>query len=334
MEVPTPSAIKYQRGDIKTATTKSAGLWQPQSVKIIAANPVYLGHMAQGKSRKSIYEGLATTNIAIEDWIIVKNTHEPIIEQDVYDAVQKVSKERRDYHDQIQGKYPTTENNFKGLLVCRDCGIKMARHKTVGRGNGKIYGPNYTFDCRTYNPHIGDKSCSKKTVNEKDLFEAVFQSLRVQIETAISLEQLLKQAKTKPGYRDEVTMLEDRVAKETANVNRIATLRAALFESFNDKLLTEAEYRRLKQKYDTQAEDSHSELISLKAALSEYKENFSERNEWIIAFKRHKADTVLTRATLLELIDRIEVYDYNVIEIHWKSDDTFKRIAEISEVMQ
>lgn len=137
-EVSCPAMYQYLHGYKKKPPTGTGSIWQGQTIKMMTGNPVYAGHMAQGKTKKSLSDGQPTTVISKENWIIVQNTHEAIVGQDTFDRVQAIKEQRYEECCLRRGKYPTTENIFKGMLICGDCGTKMARYKDVSPA-GAVY---------------------------------------------------------------------------------------------------------------------------------------------------------------------------------------------------
>ncbi len=88
-----PSLYHYQKGHKKKKPEGTAAIWQAQIIKCITTNPVYAGHMVQGKTKKSLYEGIPRTKVSSEDWIVVKNTHEALVSQEVFDRIQRLLEE-------------------------------------------------------------------------------------------------------------------------------------------------------------------------------------------------------------------------------------------------
>lgn len=64
-------------------------LWTQSGICKILRNQVYIGHTVQGKSRKASIKALKSRSIKREEWIIVKNTHEPIVSEEVFYKVNK-----------------------------------------------------------------------------------------------------------------------------------------------------------------------------------------------------------------------------------------------------
>ena len=85
--VPTPSQIKKKRGE--DLGRRECNQWASGTVRKILRNPVYLGHMVQGKERKVSFKEKKVLEIPKNKWIVVENTHESIINEKVFAEVEK-----------------------------------------------------------------------------------------------------------------------------------------------------------------------------------------------------------------------------------------------------
>ena len=117
--IPNPSNHRYRQGVIFTERFAENAPWGMQTVKNILLNPVYLGHMVQGKKITKLHENQPQKRMSPSEWITVENTHPAIIEQTQFDRVQTLLAEKKtEYHDRL-GKYDyfgKSENIFKGLV--------------------------------------------------------------------------------------------------------------------------------------------------------------------------------------------------------------------------
>lgn len=105
-----PSAYLYATGEVKTEKYKGVP-WHTQILKSILAHPVYIGHMVQGRKKQSFYEGKRQTYVDEANWIIVRNTHEPIIDGETFEKVQQIAKQRKsEYHERL-GKFAHLEHS-------------------------------------------------------------------------------------------------------------------------------------------------------------------------------------------------------------------------------
>lgn len=150
--IPSPSAYLYNTGVCKTEKYNGA-IWHIQAVKIILTRQVYIGHMVQGTKRQSFYEKRRQYKKPQEEWVIVENTHEPIIDRDTFEKVQEIMRQRNEEYFEKLGRFSyleTTENILKGLIYCADCKRPLVRYKNVSH-NKKLW---YTFICQTHSNDI------------------------------------------------------------------------------------------------------------------------------------------------------------------------------------
>lgn len=88
----------------------------------------YLGHTVNFKTRKH-FKDKKSRYVGESDWTIFEDTHEPIIDPDTFENVQRIRNNVRRYPDGWGEAHPLT-----GLMYCADCGGKMYVHRT---NNGK-----------------------------------------------------------------------------------------------------------------------------------------------------------------------------------------------------
>lgn len=325
--IPSPAVYHVLCGHKKKMPTGTGAIWQAQIIKLMTGNPVYAGHMAQGKTKKSLSDGQPTTVIPKADWIMVCNTHEAIVDQETFDRVQAIKEQRHEECCSRRGKYPSTENIFKGMLICGDCGTKMVRYKNVSPA-GAV---RYTFICRVYAENLSGQGCSIKCVGEPELMEAVFKDMQIRLVEAGRLEKLLKKLQGQTAFQAKQKALAEQIKSLQQETARNTAYREGLFEEYTAHTLTEQEYLSYKQKYDQKAVEYSEKLAQLQQEEEALTKTLTPQNEWITALKKHRKDKVITRKMVLELIHHIKVTGYNEIEIVWNFQDEFKRLFQDTE---
>ncbi|QNM06753.1 recombinase family protein [Qiania dongpingensis] len=73
--------------DSRSASSKEASpvsSWSARTITKLLRNPVYLGHMAQGRSRKISFKSTLTVKNPPEAWIRVENTHQALVSADIF----------------------------------------------------------------------------------------------------------------------------------------------------------------------------------------------------------------------------------------------------------
>ena len=325
-----PPMFHYRHGNRKDKPSGVSAIWKAYHIRFMLQNPAYAGHTAQGKVKESLSDGIPLKKTAREDWVIVKNTHEGIIDQETFDRVQERDEQRCQESRKIRGKYEPTENILKGFLVCRDCGTKMMRYKSVSPAGT----PRYVFNCRVYAENLGGQGCSIKSVGEPELKECILQSLQVQIGLAVELEGMLERLQKKPEFQEKGKEISERKKQLQQKIKRNISLRGSLYESLSDHTLTETEYLSLKRQYEEEAERLRGELEEAEKEERQGIKALSPQNKWITTLKMYQKRMVsgekleLSRQMAVELVKQIRVSGYNEVEITWNFQDEFARLFQ------
>jgi hypothetical protein len=132
---------------------------------------MYLGHMTQGAWNGALYEGKGKHERNDDVAIIVHNTHEAIVSQELYDAANAVMNERKAKYMETVGRFDyfdKPEYILSGLVYCADCGKALPRKKMVYKSEKTAV---WHFYCRTYEIH---RDCAQKHINEPELNDVVY----------------------------------------------------------------------------------------------------------------------------------------------------------------
>lgn len=170
-KVPAPRSFYYMaegRENLRGETP----FWNDVTVKTILRNEVYIGHMVQNKTGTVSYKNHKQVSKPESEWIKVENTHEPLIPQETWDAVQ-----RMDNHPARgrNGKSGTVAL-FGGLLRCMDCGSSM-RYMRDYRKKISEKEPEYkAYVCNRY-ASGGKNACSSHYINQKVLTQIVMSDM-------------------------------------------------------------------------------------------------------------------------------------------------------------
>ena len=139
--VPNPTLWHYRNGYGKSEPTGHTVLWNDVTVRKITRDPVYLGHLVQKKWETSMNQRTPAVRVSRENQIVVENTHEAIITQELFDRVNLYGEQcKQEYMAKQNPDAVVEENCFRGFMICKDCGAKMARRiYKIKNGRGFAY---------------------------------------------------------------------------------------------------------------------------------------------------------------------------------------------------
>lgn len=220
----TPAAYKVKNGDTRFIRylNKENTLtnWSYQTVRKILLDSVYKGDMVNHKTEIINYKTKESVLIPREEYIIVPNQHEPIINPEEFDKVQNMLRLRK--HDNKHN----FENVFKGLVFCSECGTEMTLiAKTDRRGMKKPL-----FKC--FNHYNSPDVCTHyHAVLYDDLYEEVLKRIReifLKIKDSVVLDsvkfKLIEKAKTKLAEEEKTEILKElsTVKKNISNIYKVS----------------------------------------------------------------------------------------------------------------
>lgn len=324
--IPSPSSYLYETGQVKTEKYKDVP-WHNQVLKNLLSHPVYLGHMVQGRKRQSFYDGQKQVYTPESEWAVVPNTHEPIIDQHTFDAVQKLARERREeYHSRL-GKFDgmgQSENIFKGLVFCADCGRTLVRYKSVSHGK-KLW---HTFICPS---HTDDpKACPKKSIREDVLTRIVLSAVQKQVALATDMESVVREINNTPEYHRDVEQSRSRITNAKRTLKRCQSLYDSLYQNYVEGLMDEDEYISLRERYQKQAEEAERTIAALEQEELRGRQ-YTPENLFLQAFTQFQPPTALTRDMLTALVERIYIDEHDGVEIIFKYRDEYKDLCDFLE---
>lgn len=126
--IPNPTEYKRLKGlRYKQPKRKNSTLWKYVAISSMLTNEIYIGNMVQGKYGSVSYKTKQNRPRPKSQWYIVKGTHEPIINRDLWDRVQAMVADRAKPFE------VGTIGLFAKKARCAYCGYVMRSSKNKGR---------------------------------------------------------------------------------------------------------------------------------------------------------------------------------------------------------
>lgn len=313
-----PCCYRYQKGILIDQRYARPKPWGIETVKKILRSQVYLGHMVQGRRRSEFYAGIPDRLLPKSEWTIVENTHEAIISQEDFEAVQALCEAKnREYHARL-GKYDylgKSENILRGLVYCGDCGRPMVRYKQVIKGK-KV---TYHYMCPNYAAMLDKSGCAYKFPREDILLDALSQLIGKEIEQAVDAVQLAKRLSA--GTEGQIAVRTTELRRLNLELERVQSRKKSTMQDFLAGTLAWAEHERLKSCFAEEIERLSEQITVLRTEQQRQSETLTVDNPWLRTFSGLRRPNHLTKELAQTLIQHITIYADDKIEVVFKYRD-------------
>ena len=297
-KVLTPASYKALQG-IKSPNKKPEDPydWKSSTVVAILERREYTGCTVNFKTyTNSIWDKKQRDN-PIEKQAIFPNTHERIIDDDVFEKVQEIRQQR---HRMIR---TGRSSIFSGLVYCADCGSKML----YGSSNNGDLDQDF-FDCSLHRK--SKEKCNGHFIRVKVLDRLVLK--HIQAVMGYILHTRIISARSWRNSSAWKAMSKSASAESVwkSNERRIAELKRLFIKIYEDNAsgrLTDERYDMLSQTYEAEQKQLEAEAITLQQEI-EVQERQNENIEKFIQ-KAHKYVGIeeLDGYALRELVSAIYV---------------------------
>ena len=316
--IPTPMDYKQSQG-MNYSTSfriKEKSEWSAGMILRILKNPVYIGVLEQGRVTTPSYRVKRLVNKPREEWAVVENCHEAIINYYDFESVQKAL--ALDARTTESGK---AVDLFSGMVNCGECGGAMIK-KTVPSGKKK-----YTYYvCAT---HKNEKTCFSHGIRDTALTEIVLEFLKKHIRDVIDLADLLAMTDTAQLQKAKVQKLRERLDTKEAEIDRYQRLLRSLYESLADGLIDQSEYQNLKKSYTNRRAQAEEQADAIRLEMEQEINHSDQGLGWIEEFRRYQNIEVLDRSIVVRLIERVLIFRDRRVDIVYRWQNEFQWQTEL-----
>ena len=281
------------------------GLWSSERISDMLQNETYIGNMVQGRMVKISYKSKKCLRQPRENWVIVENTHEPLIDKETFQKVRMLVESRK--HTRSR----TYDYLLKGLIFCHECGYPLA---TINRppvsGEERLF-----FVCRTYQRFTKAGVCTCHSIKEQVVTEAVLAKVREACLAYLKPDELLpiakkavEDAQKADSTETEIQSLQSKIDAMTTNLDKMYIDRLA-------GILNDEDFQRiyLKVKADRSKLEDHLKELEAK------KEAPAKAEDKAKAFVQRFIDSACaSRELLVSLIERVELSEDKQLYIKFR----------------
>ncbi len=313
-----PSLYKRNKGmKYKNPHAENKPLWNAKTVTEMLKNRLYIGDMVQGRYRVRSYKIHIQDIVPEDEWFIVENTHEPIIDRERFAEVQELLKRDTRIAPGKKQLYL-----FSGFLRCADCGKSMCRSEV----KGTVY-----YFCRTYKEQ-SKAACTKHSIKHDILEAAVLYVLQQQVHIADAYAEVIGRINKAPPGKSQSNRLDGLIAAKEKELAKITRYKQSLYQDWKDGNLTHMDYRQMHEDYEQQVQHTNAAIENLTAERAGLEKGMDTENPFLTAYRKYENIDKLTRDILIELVDHIKVFENGSISVKLKHSDEIRRIQEYTEI--
>ncbi len=286
-------------------------LWSITTVRYILKNRIYCGDMVQGKQRIKSYKIHVQETVPEEDWYVVENVHEAIIDRETFMKVQMLMKKNTRTAPNEKRVYL-----FSGFLQCGDCGKTMIRSAVKNH----VY-----YYCKTYKTQ-SKTACSKHNIRDEQLTEAVLQAIRQQVYLALDYEKAIDAMDKTPIMKRQIKKLTSLIAQKKQEIEKLTRYKREVYQDWKNGDLSFEDYKDMRSEYEQELDALNGLIERLEIEIESVEDSFREESPFLTAFKKYQNVTVITRELLIALVDHIEVYEGGNIKIVFNYADELQKL--------
>ena len=280
---------------------ESTTYWSYSTINSILHREMYVGNMVQGTKHQRMRS--KQKKMPKEEWIIVENTHEPIIDKATWEKAQSLLQKRTRELD-----LETNKNIFAGFVKCGDCGRAMTKNMWRRADGSKTY----SLYCGTYKRN-GKQYCTPHTLPMVVLEDIVLGDLKAIVDNVDNLKELVQSQSFTASKVKRIADTE--LSKIKAELERVKKLKKSVYEDYREELISKEEFLSYREDY-LKKEELYSKQIE---ALEEKKnDNVTEdvfETPWLKRLLELKDIETLDRDIVVEMISEIKVYENRKIKI-------------------
>ena len=307
----------------KTRRTALYSSWKQTTIRRILDNRVYLGELVQFKRRKINYKSKRRITVPEEERYICRGTHETIIDEESFNAVQNILKKNKSFkgskHDYL----------FKGLLFCSECGARL--NVTYSNYALKRYGEyRYTTICYSYSRLYSD-ICTRHSNSIPELEEVLIKHIKEVCSRYINenlQDELISMAKKQKQF--ELKQITNEKKLETLE-QKISDIGLYIKNLYMDKVkgvVSENDYVSLVADFTKDRDNLIKEKEELIKIINNQKPQIDETAKIEKLAKEFLSLEKPTKQLLNELIEKITISENKKINIYFK----FNELNEMKEI--
>ena len=314
----TTPGIYSGRGKPTITREKVGNFWTSGMVRRILANEVYMGDLTQSKIKKASYKSKKVIKNDRDNWIIVKDTHEPLVSREVFKEIQKMLELTSKKYNRLPGE----THLLSKLLICNDCGHRI----NVGWKSSKYHERGRCGVCNFYKKYSKHQVCTPHYIDYDELETQILSYIK-----KISMDYLKyinTPSMVRNNYKNlqaKLSELENKKKKLVTDKDKSENIMLKLYEDKLNEIITEAMYKTLSEKklasinvLNEQIKDLEFEMRKIHTQLDKDQNKIEDIKTILNNFLNSE---IMTQDLIHQIIDKIYVSENDKIKVVFKIEE-------------
>ncbi len=295
--VPTIQRIRMPDKDYRDGKIHS---WSTAAIRRILNNRFYLGEMAYGKTMRKSVGSKSGIHVPMEDWKVIRNHHEALISEEVYEqvAIFRPEHSTKRMHD----KHPLT-----GKLCCGGCGYAL-NYKPI-RGKNKYR----RFECGKHALLKIPDCCTymNATLLEETVLFMLNKELMLRGNAVKQQQNLASFQKT------NISSIKKKQEGYRSEIKQAMARKDMLYEVYALGDMTREEYKNRVRELSEQISSLSKDLNDMASRLAVLESEYQKLEEDMKQVIRYSHIEALTQQVVDAFVRKIYVYKNKRVEVEW-----------------
>ena len=316
------SPLMYLKSLGYQQNVRTNGVWTKTTVKSILTNQAYIGSAVHGKVVIEKYNNIPLHATDPSEWVIVKNTYEPLVDKEPFEKAQERVKKISDaYFAKEFTKHPPNEKNLlKGKIVCGDCGKGMRLSPRTKK--------SYVYFCGTFSDGI-NPACSRHKIDQEDVNKAVFAQISNHMRCCIDALKVIRELNARSSGLKKYDVYEKAITRQRRELEKVNRKFSELYGDYSEHLINESEYLTLKQQYLLKSEALKKEIDNLLVSQNLYSKNYKIDEDWENLINKYLKCRKLNKELADAFVDKVQVFEDGRISVNLVYDDCLEELLQV-----
>lgn len=293
--------------------------WRGGTVSRMLCNPYYAGDSRHNEHGRDGFAEKKQWREPEENWIIVEDTHEPIVSRVLYlkaqERLKEIHKNSPKYGKKNEGEL-ACRNFYKKKIVCSDCGSTMYLIKNPSGTTDFVCGGHQT-----------KKVCSRKSVSESAVNDEVLRVIRAHMNVYVDSMEMLRRMNRKAESMKKYDVLTKEIRKLHHDMEKLSAHRQQLYEDYAERLIDAEQYASFADKDAAAETELRKRINEVTEYQKKYDRNYCADVDWEAAIEKYRNIRLLTKKMVDAFVEKIEIFSAGKMTVHLLYDDMLEELV-------